>query len=77
MAKLSLINREAKRARLVEKYAERRKALKAVQRNRAIIVIPFAWRVSWWLGRLSPGWQIMMARLAYRYTLKRLERQGR
>lgn len=54
-----------------------RKALKAVQRNRAIIVIPFAWRVSWWLGRLSPGWQIMMARLAYRYTLKRLERQGR
>lgn len=55
----------------VGKFA--RKAVKAVRRNRAIIVIPFGWRVSWWLGRLSPSWQIMMARLAYRFTLKRLD----
>lgn len=33
MAKLSLINREAKRARLAAKYAERRKALKATMRD--------------------------------------------
>ena len=49
-----------------------RKAVKAVRRNRAIIVIPFAWRISWWLGRLSPAWQIVMARAAYRYTVKKL-----
>ena len=33
MSKLSVINREAKRRRLVEKYAERRNALRGVIRN--------------------------------------------
>lgn len=33
MAKLSLINREKKRARLAEKYAARRKQLKAVMQD--------------------------------------------
>jgi short-subunit dehydrogenase len=36
-----------------ERFAE--KALRAVARNQAIIVIPSWWRVMWWLYRLSPS----------------------
>jgi NAD(P)-dependent dehydrogenase (short-subunit alcohol dehydrogenase family) len=32
-----------------------RKALRAVARNRAIIVFPAWWKIIWWLYRLSPG----------------------
>jgi NAD(P)-dependent dehydrogenase (short-subunit alcohol dehydrogenase family) len=36
-----------------EQFAEQ--ALRAVARNRAIIVIPSWWKVAWWLYRLSPS----------------------
>ncbi len=36
-----------------EQFAER--ALLAVARNKAIIVIPSRWKIAWWLYRLSPG----------------------
>jgi NAD(P)-dependent dehydrogenase (short-subunit alcohol dehydrogenase family) len=36
-----------------DRFAER--ALAAVARNRAIIIEPRWWRISWWLNRLSPG----------------------
>jgi NAD(P)-dependent dehydrogenase (short-subunit alcohol dehydrogenase family) len=36
-----------------EQFAEQ--ALRAVSRNRAIIVIPARWKIAWWLYRLSPS----------------------
>jgi NAD(P)-dependent dehydrogenase (short-subunit alcohol dehydrogenase family) len=36
-----------------DRFAER--ALRAVARNRAIIVIPTWWRIIWWLYRLAPS----------------------
>jgi NAD(P)-dependent dehydrogenase (short-subunit alcohol dehydrogenase family) len=45
-----------------------RAALKAVARNKAIIVIPWWWKVFWWAYRLSPALALVWARrhfLAY------------
>jgi NAD(P)-dependent dehydrogenase (short-subunit alcohol dehydrogenase family) len=57
------------------KFAE--KVLRAVARNRAIIIVPAWWRIFWWVNRLSP-WlteRIMAKSLAYaRASL--VERQG-
>jgi NAD(P)-dependent dehydrogenase (short-subunit alcohol dehydrogenase family) len=49
-----------------EKFAER--ALRAVLRNDAIIVVPAWWKVFWYLERLSPALSMRLAGL----TLKRL-----
>jgi NAD(P)-dependent dehydrogenase (short-subunit alcohol dehydrogenase family) len=49
-----------------EKFAER--ALRAVIRNDAIIVVPAWWKVFWYLERLSPALSMRLAGL----TLKRL-----
>jgi NAD(P)-dependent dehydrogenase (short-subunit alcohol dehydrogenase family) len=49
-----------------EKFAER--ALRAVLRGDAIIVVPAWWKASWYLDRLSPRLSMRAARL----TLKRL-----
>jgi NAD(P)-dependent dehydrogenase (short-subunit alcohol dehydrogenase family) len=43
-----------------ERFAEQ--ALRAVARNRAIVVIPRWWRVAWWLHRLSPALGLWMGR---------------
>jgi NAD(P)-dependent dehydrogenase (short-subunit alcohol dehydrogenase family) len=42
-----------------ERFAER--ALRAVARNRAIVIIPFSWRIFWWLYRLSPSFVFYLA----------------
>jgi NAD(P)-dependent dehydrogenase (short-subunit alcohol dehydrogenase family) len=42
------------------------KALDAVSRNKAIIVIPRRWKRIWWLNRLSPGLGITLSRRQYR-----------
>jgi NADP-dependent 3-hydroxy acid dehydrogenase YdfG len=49
-----------------EKFAER--ALRAVLRGDAIIVVPAWWKASWYLDRLSP----LLSMRAARLTLKRL-----
>ncbi len=41
-------------------FAER--ALRAVARNRAIIIIPAWWKVFWWLNRLSPSLGMYVSR---------------
>jgi NAD(P)-dependent dehydrogenase (short-subunit alcohol dehydrogenase family) len=53
-----------------------RAALAAVARNRAIIVIPWWWRLAWWLHRLSPTLGLALARRHYLATRKRLD-EGR
>jgi NAD(P)-dependent dehydrogenase (short-subunit alcohol dehydrogenase family) len=45
-----------------ERFAE--KALRAVARNRAIIIIPSWWNVVWWLNRLSPSFGFYLGRKA-------------
>jgi len=57
---------EPMRPMLPEKFAER--ALRAVLRNDAIIVVPAWWKVFWYLERLSPSLSMRLAGL----TLKRL-----
>jgi short-subunit dehydrogenase len=47
-----------------------KKVLKQVSRNKGIIVVPGWWKLSWWLGRMSPELNVWMARSAYRRTLK-------
>jgi NAD(P)-dependent dehydrogenase (short-subunit alcohol dehydrogenase family) len=54
------------------RFAE--KALRAVARNRAIIIIPWWWRIVWWLNRLSPSlglWLAAWATRKYQETVKR------
>jgi NAD(P)-dependent dehydrogenase (short-subunit alcohol dehydrogenase family) len=53
-----------------EKFAER--ALRAVLRGDAIIVVPAWWKTLWYLDRLSPVLSMRAARL----TLKRLREMG-
>ncbi len=53
-----------------EKFAER--ALRAVLRGKAVIVLPAWWKAAWYLERLSPALSMRVARL----TLKRLREMG-
>ena len=54
------------------RFAE--KALRAVARNRAIIIIPWWWRMVWWVNRLSPSmglWLAAWATRQYQETVRR------
>ena len=50
-----------------------RKALDAVAKNKAIIIIPSWCKVFWWINRLSPSLGISMARKSYQDIQKRLK----
>jgi NAD(P)-dependent dehydrogenase (short-subunit alcohol dehydrogenase family) len=50
-----------------------RQTLKAVAKNRSVIVIPRWWRVIWWLNRLSPALGQRLARAELRRTKAALE----
>ncbi len=50
-----------------------RQTLKAVAKNRSIIVIPRWWRVIWWLNRLSPALGQRLARGELKRTKDSLE----
>jgi short-subunit dehydrogenase len=47
-----------------------RKALDAVARNEAIIVIPSWWKLFWWMNRLSPSWMMSIAQHEYKKAQK-------
>jgi NAD(P)-dependent dehydrogenase (short-subunit alcohol dehydrogenase family) len=55
-----------------EQFAER--ALRAVARNRAIIVIPSWWNLAWWLYRVSPSLGFYFGRKGFAIAKKSLER---
>jgi NAD(P)-dependent dehydrogenase (short-subunit alcohol dehydrogenase family) len=55
-----------------ERFAE--KALRAVARNRAIIVIPFWWRIIWWLYRLAPSLGLRLGAWGRRQYLETAKR---
>jgi NAD(P)-dependent dehydrogenase (short-subunit alcohol dehydrogenase family) len=50
-----------------------RQALRAVAKNRAIILIPRWWRIIWWLNRLSPALGQRLARQELARTKRELE----
>jgi NAD(P)-dependent dehydrogenase (short-subunit alcohol dehydrogenase family) len=55
-----------------EQFAEQ--ALRAVSRNRAIIVIPSWWKVLWWLYRLSPSLGFYLGRKGLAMTQRMIGR---
>ena len=55
-----------------ERFAEQ--ALRAVARNRAIIVIPSWWRIVWWLNRLSPSLGLYLGRKSLEMGKRAAER---
>jgi hypothetical protein len=58
-----------------ERFAE--EALRAVARNRAIIVIPSWWRIVWWLNRLSPSLGLYLGRKSLGIARRAAERLHR
>jgi short-subunit dehydrogenase len=50
-----------------------RKALDAIAKNKAIIIIPSWWKLFWWINRLSPSLGIFLAQKSYQDVQKRLK----
>jgi NAD(P)-dependent dehydrogenase (short-subunit alcohol dehydrogenase family) len=63
----SVIAESFERVRPMDPALFARRALRAVERNRAIIVEPWTWRVPWYLDRLSP-W--LFEKLGYKVYLR-------
>jgi short-subunit dehydrogenase len=55
-----------------ERFAEQ--ALRAIAKNRAIIVIPSWWRIVWWLNRLSPSLGFYLGRKSLEIVNRTVER---
>ncbi len=53
-----------------------KKALDAVARKRAIIVVPGWWKALWWLSRLSPALGLFFAQQGFQYARK-IQKQER
>jgi len=54
-------------------FASARQALAAVAKNRAVIVIPWRWRVLWWLYRFCPGLAVALIRREFLANKKVLD----
>lgn len=50
-----------------------RKALGAIARNEAIIIIPSWWKLFWWMNRLSPSLGISLAQKLYQNMQKKVK----
>jgi hypothetical protein len=58
------------------------KVLKAVAKNRAIIVVPSWWKGFWWINRLSPSLEMLLSqkrfeRLQKEFGIEMAGRSGR
>jgi NAD(P)-dependent dehydrogenase (short-subunit alcohol dehydrogenase family) len=51
-----------------------RAAVAAVARNRAVIVIPWWWKLAWWIYRLSPGIALALGRKDFRANKELIEK---
>src|SRR5262249_11391621 len=45
-------------------------ALKAIARNKAIIIIPARWSAVWWMNRISPGLALFLAHRTFEHRKK-------
>jgi short-subunit dehydrogenase len=48
------------------------KAINAIAKNKAIIVVPLWWKLFWWINRLSPSLGITLAERNFQKVQKRL-----
>lgn len=65
--------RMRKRLRPMAPHRFARKVMRAVARNRAIIVIPWRWKIFWWLYRLSPSLALCLGRWHYERLRREME----
>jgi NAD(P)-dependent dehydrogenase (short-subunit alcohol dehydrogenase family) len=49
-----------------------KKVLKSVAKNKAIIIVPSWWKLFWWISRLSPSLEILLAQKHFQYRQKKL-----
>jgi short-subunit dehydrogenase len=56
----------------VERFA--RSAVDAVARNGAIIIIPWWWKLVWWIYRLAPGMSMALSRKQFRANKDLIEK---
>jgi NAD(P)-dependent dehydrogenase (short-subunit alcohol dehydrogenase family) len=54
-----------------DKFAHR--VLRAVARNKAIIIVPGWWKLIWWLNRLSPTAGIWFSRKLFEWGMRKVE----
>jgi len=62
-----------KRLRPMDPDRFAKKVMWAVAKNRAIIVIPWRWRLFWWLHRLSPSLALCLGRWHYERLRREME----
>lgn len=55
-----------------EKFAQ--SALKGVKKNKAIIVVPWRWKLLWWIYRLAPSLGMYLARKRFESTKREVEK---
>jgi NAD(P)-dependent dehydrogenase (short-subunit alcohol dehydrogenase family) len=60
--------RSMERLRPMEPYILAEQTLRAVARNKAIIVIPAWWKIFWWMNRLSPSLGLYVSTLLFRQS---------
>mgnify|MGYP001616275801 CR=1 FL=1 len=55
----------------VDKFAH--KVLRAVAKNKPIIIVPARWKLAWWLNRLSPSLGLWFSRRLFEWAMRKLE----
>lgn len=56
----------------VDKFAQ--KVLRAVAKNKPIIIVPARWKLIWWLNRLSPSLGLWFSHKLFEWAMRKLER---
>jgi NAD(P)-dependent dehydrogenase (short-subunit alcohol dehydrogenase family) len=64
--------RSMERLRPLDPYILAEQTLRAVARNKAIIVIPAWWKIIWWMNRLSPSLGMYVSTLLFRQSRRDL-----
>jgi short-subunit dehydrogenase len=50
------------------------KVLRAIRKNRAIIIVPSWWKILWWINRISPSLGLFISRKLYEKGMRELEK---
>jgi NAD(P)-dependent dehydrogenase (short-subunit alcohol dehydrogenase family) len=66
--------RNLERLRPMEPALFARQALRAIAKNRAIIILPSWWKVFWWINRLSPALGLAVGRQMYLSTKRQWDK---
>jgi NAD(P)-dependent dehydrogenase (short-subunit alcohol dehydrogenase family) len=66
--------RNLERLRPMEPVHFARQALRAIAKNRAIIILPAWWKLFWWINRLSPALGLAVGRQMYLSTKRQWDK---